>query len=254
MNLVFAAGVLVPQHLHGLDYFRGLRDAFPQASFPQTPIVGGIKQRADALAAQIARDFPPEAGPIHVVAHSMGGLDSRCMLSENLFGLATPGRVATLSTISTPHQGSPIADLLVGAAPEGEGVRPFVYQLLRRAFGELGLSVDALGDLTTGGTAVFNATHPDVAHIAYRSYAGSGLESIALGGAHLYLETISQSDEARANDGLVTKESARWGAFDDAPWPTDHFGEIGYSLNAPRLESRFDHLSAFRTVVQQVAG
>jgi triacylglycerol lipase len=253
MNLVFAAGVLVPQRLLGLDYFRGLRAVFPEASFPQTPIVAGIKQRADALAAQIARDFPPEAGPIHVVAHSMGGLDARCMLSENLCGLAAPGRVATLSTISTPHRGSPIADLLAGPAPQGAGVRPFVYQLVQRAFDGLGLSVDALGDLTTGETAAFNSTHNDVAHIVYRSYAGSGLESIALGGTHLYLETIGQSADAKANDGLVTRESARWGEFDDAPWPTDHFGEIGYNLNAPGFESNFDRLSAFRKIVQRFA-
>src|SRR5271166_5787150 len=116
MNLVFASGVLVPQHLLHLDYFRAVSDAFPGSLFPQTPGTAGIEARASALAEQIDQAFP--TGPIHVVAHSMGGLDTRCVLSNNLRGLATPGRVASLSTISTPHRGSPIADLLVGPAPD----------------------------------------------------------------------------------------------------------------------------------------
>ena len=213
MNLVFASGVLAPQHLPHLDYFRGVKGSFPGSLFPQTPITAGIEARASALAEQIDQAFP--TGPIHVVAHSMGGLDTRCMLSDNLRGLATPGRVISLSTISTPHRGSPIADLLVGPVPDGGGIWPFVYNLLRHAFDALDISLDALGDLTTGGTATFNAAHPDVPHIAYRSYAGSGVELIALKGAHLYLETIGQSDDARTNDGIVTKESARWGEFDE---------------------------------------
>jgi hypothetical protein len=47
----------------------------------------------------------------HIVAHSMGGLDSRYLLSpvsENK--LVAP--VQSLTTISTPHQGSPIADII----------------------------------------------------------------------------------------------------------------------------------------------
>jgi hypothetical protein len=34
MNLVFASGVLVPQHLLQFDYFRGVREAFPGSLFP----------------------------------------------------------------------------------------------------------------------------------------------------------------------------------------------------------------------------
>jgi triacylglycerol lipase len=251
MNLVFASGVLVPQHLLYFDYFRGVREAFPGSLFPQPPVTAGIAMRAAALAEQIDQAFPH--GPIHVVAHSMGGLDTRCVLSENLRGLAAPGRVVSLSTISTPHRGSPLADLLAGPAPDGVGIRPFAYKLLRHVFDELGLSLDALGDLTLSKTAAFNASHPDVPHIVYRSYAGAGVESIALKGAPLYLETIGQFDDARTNDGIVSKESARWGEFDESLWPTDHFGEIGYDLNKPTLQSDFDHLSAFRAVVQRVS-
>jgi triacylglycerol lipase len=251
MNVVFVSGVLVPQHLLKFDYFRGTAEAFPGSLFPQTPVTAGIAARAGALAVQIDQAFPN--GPIHVVAHSMGGLDARCMLSENLRGLADPGRVASLSTISTRHRGSPLANLLVGPSPDGVGIRPITYKLLRHLFDELGLSLDALVDLALSETAAFNAGHPDVPHIVYRSYAGAGVESIALKGPHLYLETIGQSDDARTNDGIVSKESARRDEFEESFWPTDHFGEIGYDLNKPTLKSDFDHVSGFRMVVKWVS-
>ena len=129
MNLVFAAGFLVPQRLLGQDYFRGVRSAFPLACFPRVPVAGSIEARAGALAREItAFRFPDPAGPIHIVAHSMGGLDARYLLHRDLAGLSA--RVASLSTISTPHWGSPIADLLVGTAP---GVRRTVYDSIRWA-------------------------------------------------------------------------------------------------------------------------
>src|ERR1043166_1179970 len=115
MNVVFAAGFLVPQQLGTVDYFRGAKQAFPNALFPPVPIVGDVVTRATDLAKEIDAAF--KTGPIHIVAHSMAGLDSRYLLSHNLFGLAAPGRVATLSTISTPHHGTPVADLLAGPTP-----------------------------------------------------------------------------------------------------------------------------------------
>ena len=49
---------------------------------------------------------------IHIIAHSMGGLDSRYMISK----LGMADRVLSLTTISTPHHGSPIADITVARA------------------------------------------------------------------------------------------------------------------------------------------
>ena len=249
MNLVFTAGVLVPQQFLGHDYFRGAREAFPGAVFPGVPVTSSLEVRAAALAEKIDAAFP--TGPIHIVAHSMGGLDTRCLLSRNLRGLAAPGRVASLSTISSPHRGSPIADLFVSSQPDGHGVRPFAYALVRHAFEELHLSVDALGELTTGSTATFNANHPDVPHVRYRSYAGDRADSFVLKPAHLYIETVGQTDDERANDGIVSLASASWGEFIPPRWPADHFSELGYNLNSATLHASFDHIAAYKEVVRR---
>lgn len=249
MNLVFASGVLVPQHIAGHDYFRGVRDAFPGALFPNVPVTGSIDVRASALAGQIRAAFP--TGPTHVIAHSMGGLDARCALHRNLHGLGDPNQVVSLSTISTPHRGSPIADLLVSSRPDGEGLRPYAYDLLKHAFEHLDVSISALGELTSGFLQAFNADHPNLSHVRYRSYAGAGTESIVLKPFHLYLKTVGQTSEERTSDSIVSVASAKWGEFIEPTWDTDHFGELGYSFNSPTLQPRFDHLSAIRDVVQR---
>lgn len=252
MNLVFASGVLVPQHILGLDYFRGIGAVFPGALFPEVPVTASVEARAASMAAQIDAKFP--TGPIHVIAHSMGGLDTRCLLSSNLRGLAAPGRVASLSTISTPHRGSPIADLLVGPDPSDRGPRQYAYSVLRHTFDAFGVTLDALGALTTGSTAAFNKTHQNVAHVRYLSYAGDRADSIVLQPAHYYIESVGQSDDERVNDGIVSLASANWGEVIMPRWPTDHLGELGYNLGSlPTQHSPFDHISAIRDVVARVS-
>ena len=56
-------------------------------------------------------DLASYKGPFHLIAHSMGGLDSRFLISH----LQPEGdnRILSLTTIGSPHHGSPIADLIV---------------------------------------------------------------------------------------------------------------------------------------------
>src|SRR5262249_11785271 len=165
--IVFCSGFLVPQRIGTFEYFRGGRKAFPGAVFPQVPPLGDVKSRAQALAASI-KDL---AGPIHLVAHSMGGLHARYMPSKNLEGTGGPGRVASLATLSTPHRGSPIADLLVGPQPSVFDLRPFAYAAWQAFATLFDLPTGALGDLTTAAAAALNASCPDLPHVRYLSYA-----------------------------------------------------------------------------------
>src|SRR6202163_260619 len=106
-------------------------------------------QRAGVLADAIQQRYPE--GAIHIIAHSMGGLDSRTLIARNLHGLSVPGRIASLTTLSTPHRGSPVADLLAGPRPDDP--RRLVYDGLSQALGLLGVDIGALADLTTEGAA-----------------------------------------------------------------------------------------------------
>jgi hypothetical protein len=109
-------------------------------------VLGSVQLRAQELAARINQKFP--AGEIQIIAHSMGGLDARCMLAQNMLGLAAAGRVISFTTISTPHDGSPVANLLLG---EPDGL-DFPFNSLLAQFASV--NVHALVDLTTTGAPV----------------------------------------------------------------------------------------------------
>jgi triacylglycerol lipase len=237
-NLVFASGVLLPQKLAGLDYFRDLPALYPEALFAPVSPLGGVQQRAQQLAQRIAEKFP--TGEVHIIAHSMGGLDARCLLARNLLGLGGVGRVVSLSTISTPHHGSPVADVLQGL-PVGLAFpfREFLAQFTA-------MHAQAIADLTTGGAPGFPEKDP-VAGVRYFAYAGAGQGSTVLFPTHVFIAA-----RERANDGMVSVTSATWpDRLAEPPWPADHFAEIGYDLNRADLKSPFPHVDAIARVVQR---
>jgi triacylglycerol lipase len=253
MNLVFASGFLVPQHLLGINYFRGL-EAHLEGShatlFPVVPPVGTSEERAGVLADAIQQKYPE--GAVHIIAHSMGGLDSRNLIARNLNGLSASGRIASLTTLSTPHRGSPVADLLAGPRPDGP--RRLVYDGVSQALGLLGIPTGALANLTTvSALRVPDAaqTNPD---IRYRSYFASGRSGVlptcfALAPTYHYIHAVT----GQANDGVVALDSARYGDFQESFWPCDHVDMIGHNLDTDDLGGfRFDHFAAIDAIISQL--
>jgi triacylglycerol lipase len=253
MNLVFASGFLIPQQFLGIHYFRGL-DAHlagrHDALFQVVPPIGTSEERARSLGDAIQQKFP--AGPVHIIAHSMGGLDSRTLIARNHHGLSEPGRIASLTTLSTPHRGSPVADLL--ADPRPNDLRRVIYDGFSQALSGLGIPTGALANLTTE-----KASHvPDVTrshpHIRYRSYFASGRTSgaptaILLLPTHHYIHEVT----GQANDGVVALESAKYGEFQQPFWPCDHVDMVGHNLDGlDLLGFRFNHFAAIDAVISQL--
>jgi triacylglycerol lipase len=255
MNLVFAGGFLVPQHLLGIDYFRGLQAHIAKAGahaalFPAVPPIGTCEDRARVLADAIQQAYPN--GAVHIIAHSMGGLDGRTLIARNLQGLSNPGRIASLTTVSTPHRGSPVADLLAGPRPDDQ--RRLVYDAISHAVGLLDVNAGALANLTTeAASRVPDAaqTHP---HIRYRSYFASGRSGplptcFALAPTHHYIHAVTGQE----NDGVVALDSARYGEFQEPFWHCDHVDMIGHNLDTADLgRFQFDHFDAFDAIISQL--
>jgi hypothetical protein len=84
-----------------------------------------IRRRALALTELVASTSDPtnpDAGPIHLVGHSTGGLDARLVASPSA-SLAVPpealawrSRLASVTTINTPHYGTPLASFFTTAS------------------------------------------------------------------------------------------------------------------------------------------
>jgi triacylglycerol lipase len=254
MNLVFASGFLVPQQLLGIDYFRGLRDHLARsghaALFPEVPSTATSEVRARVLADAIQQNYPN--GPVHIIAHSMGGLDSRTLIAANLNGLANPGRIASLTTLSTPHRGSPVADLLAGPRPDG--ARRLVYDGISQAIALLSIDSGALANLTTEAASRVPDAAQSHPHIRYRSYFAAGRPGsrptcFALAPTQHYIHAVTN----QVNDGVVALESARYGELQQPFWPCDHVDMIGHNLDTADLgHFEFDHLAAIDAVIAKL--
>lgn len=113
------------QTIAGLPYFSGvrelLRDRLAELGLParvhalDTLPTASIESRARHLGERIAALVPNDQSPIHLVGHSTGGLDARVLLSPSALPELAPlrARVASLISVSTPHYGTPLADVLV---------------------------------------------------------------------------------------------------------------------------------------------
>lgn len=226
MKIILAHGVMGFGVLGPLEYFNGVA-AHLEKTFPGLKVatahvnpIGSVADRAGALAEFIVHEAAKER--VCVFAHSMGGLDARFALSNNLSGVA--GHVATLVTIGTPHLGSPVADAIQS------GKAPALHAPIRA---ELQLNQAALHDLTTAVATKADAAMADVPGIQYLHVAGDMTQE----GAHASFAMRSIAALAglnEANDGVVTEKSATTRCGKEQPaiiWPTDHAGEIGWNLN-----------------------
>ncbi|KAJ1676614.1 hypothetical protein EV182_007833, partial [Spiromyces aspiralis] len=92
-----------------IHYWRGIREALEQLGtkvyIARMPSKGEIRERALRLHAMLKERCART--DINIVGHSMGGLDARYLITH--VG-PTEYRIKSLTTISTPHRGSPFMD------------------------------------------------------------------------------------------------------------------------------------------------
>ena len=212
-------------------YFKGIRHALERDGckvlVPRLPPVGSISARAEALAAALTEVDTPR---VNVVAHSMGGLDTRFAIAR----LGLHRRVASLVTIGCPHRGSPIAD-----ASHQMARKLGVAAMLAAA----GVSLEAFHDLATARMARFNEEVPDDRGVAYASVVGivrkkRHLNPLLLP-SHVWLKRRFGD-----NDGLVPASSQRWGEV-LAEVEADHWAQVGWSR-------RFDAVGLFASVLREL--
>ncbi|MEZ4440390.1 MAG: hypothetical protein R3B72_14940 [Polyangiaceae bacterium] len=81
-----------------------------------------IRRRAGKLAQMLAHTAGTDDGPIHLLGHSTGGLDARLVASPTVHldavsnkQLGWLSRLRTVTTINTPHYGTPLATFFATA-------------------------------------------------------------------------------------------------------------------------------------------
>ena len=145
---------------------------------------------------------------VNIIAHSKGGLDARWAVGM----LGADERVASLTTINTPHRGCQFADYLLSKAPEG--FKNAVANKYNAALKKLGDKdpdfIAAVTDLTASGCAEINRQCKDSPKVFYQSVGSYSVS--ALGGrfpmnlSYLFVKYFDGK-----NDGLVSVDSMKWG-------------------------------------------
>jgi len=171
--------------------------------------------------------------------------------------------VDSLTTISSPHHGTPFVDLLYSNVEQ----EIKIIDLAKK----MHIDLEAFKDLSEDAIMEFNENTPDVPGVSYYSIAG-------------YKKYVHKREILWAiynyilrnhgpNDGLVTVESAKWGTF-LGTIEADHLEQVGWGnlISVPedlkfsgplkllfddflkRLkDSDFDHLAFYLDVVKRLS-
>lgn len=212
---------------------------------------GTIENNAEIIQKKINEILEENhCGKVNIIAHSKGGLDARYLIS----GLHMEDKVASLTTISTPHRGSELLNLL-NRLPDG--IYRFISSLFDRAYRQFGDKkpdcYHASKQLSPDFCLEFNRKYPDSPKVFYQSYAscvkhtlGDGLLSIP----NLMMFLVG----APKNDGLVTIESAKWGNFRKAFVSTGRRGiSHGDMIDLKREDYKgFDVVEAYVEMVAEL--
>lgn len=149
------------------------------------------------------------ARKVNIIAHSKGGIESRYMITK----LGMADKVATLTTMSTPHHGSAVADAFFKHIPENQ------QQLVDKALNLAGFIVgdkspkarEAGYQMTTKYMSEFNEHVTNMPGVYYQSYAFV-IKYAMVEPVFAVSSTIISFMEG-GNDGMVSTNSAKWGTF-----------------------------------------
>jgi triacylglycerol esterase/lipase EstA (alpha/beta hydrolase family) len=259
--------------------------------------VAALESTVAAAAKQCATVPGCDSSGVHLIGHSQGGLDAREYLRLHPPANAAADHlppVVSLTTISTPNIGTPVADFILGLLQSGgvftEGAGSAVASLL-------GYGVEAtdvqnnpnvqaeLHDISSANAPSFGSSHPAVAGVSYFAWAGFSVNpGVSLHPEHVtgafpsacdgkvfaYQDSAGVHDYPNSvvliptafvigsdspNDSTVPIESAKAlpGATFMGCIPADHLAELGYTTDAQRSWSHFDHKAFYRSIAAQLA-
>ncbi len=257
--IVLAHGMAATTDMLGIvDYWWGIEDALENkgAEVYKTSVnaMDSTRNKAWNFSSQVEQIIASnEADKVNIIAHSHGGLYARDAISN--CGLAS--KVESLTTISSPHRGSSVANLIMYQTPDA--FKDILGDSLDLAYAFI--LGDSDPDSKQNGYELctdymkntFNPETPNVNGVYYQSYAGKNKWSapnVIMQPTWIYMKA-QEGD----NDGLVSVDSAQWGDFQgvkDAAWWSagcDHLMEVGHLFG---YTPGFDHEGFYQDIASDL--
>ncbi|HEK3341963.1 lipase LipC [Pseudomonas aeruginosa] len=255
--IVLSHGLFGFKSVGPVDYWHAIvpaleKDGAKVFATSQSP-VNSNEVRGEQLLAQVEEVLAlTGAEKVNLIGHSQGGMTVRYVA-----GVA-PQLVASVTTMGTPHKGTPVADAVIGFS---EFLGPIGTEVIASAVEALFSVVDivdggewvkgdalaALNSLNTPGTARFNQRFPQaipasacgqgaetVAGVRYYSMSGTGSLTNALDPSSAGL-AVTGLLFGEANDGLVGQCSSHLGSVVKDNYRMDHLDEVNQLLGLVSL-------------------
>ncbi|GMK56650.1 hypothetical protein CspeluHIS016_0304900 [Cutaneotrichosporon spelunceum] len=206
-----------------ISHWRGIRQVLEkngcEVLICRVPATGSIMERAEVLHKSITERFSGRA--VNLIAHSMGGLDCRYLASQIK---PTEFGICSLTTVSTPHRGSPFADYVIDNVIGRERLAQLlgIMQAIDLPNSGDGAAFTALG---TRAMKEFNTEvidHPDVKYYSWGASFEPGLFD-----TFRWPWSVIYAKEG-PNDGMVSVSSAKWGEYRGTLLGVNHLDLIGW--------------------------
>jgi triacylglycerol lipase len=249
--IVLAHGLLGWDAIGPIDYWWGIPSGLESGGatviISQVSAANASEVRGEQLLAELQRLKAAYGySKFNLIGHSHGGQSVRYVAA------VAPSLVASVTTIGTPHTGSPVADA-IKAGTSATGTTAWVASvvnalasLISYLSGDPDLAQDseaAMNSLTTSGAAAFNTSYPQgkptstcgqgaasVNGVRYYSIGGTSVVTNVLDPGDALLSITSTTFGSAANDGMVGQCSAHWGTVlrDDYAW--NHIDEMNHAF------------------------
>lgn len=205
---------------------------------------------------------------VNIIGHSHGGIDARYVAYK------LPGRVASVTTVATPHRGSVMAEELykVKGLFTNALAKAFIAAVAPKLWGDPAAETNLKASMTflrPSSMAAFNQTYTDRPGVSYFSIGGRSRRDLAPAvcahaGAPAFIAkyaavkdpldpllvvtsaflTGSPHDPV-PNDGIVRTAGTRWGTWLGCI-PADHMDQVGQLLgDSPGKGNSFDHIAFY---------
>lgn len=187
---------------------------------------------------------------VNIIAHSKGGLDARYVISA----LHMEQQVASLTTVSTPHQGSELINLLSRLPDSLYRKISSLFDRSYRKFGDQHPDCyHASKQLAPSYCGHFNEICPNAPEVYYQSYA-SQMKGFTADWMLCIPHLLMRLAGAPQNDGLVSVTSAKWGEFKETFVSTSGHGvSHGDMIDLKREDYRgFDVIEAYVKMVAEL--
>ena len=246
--IVLVPGIFAFDTIANIDYWYQIPSALQSQGakvyVPKINAFDSSAKRGEALIRQLEEIRTSSKGSIkkfNLVGHSQGGITVRYVMNTR------PDLVASVTTLNSPHKGSPLADIVTGVAP-ASSLQGVAFDVLANTVGNLvnllsnnrqsPANVRAmLAEFNKNGAAANNRTFPLGVPT---SACGNGPDSVTINGNSIRLYswsgTSTLTNALDVSDPLFAVTSLAIGEANDGVTGrcSSHFGNVikdNYTMN-----------------------